>query len=72
MDEKQATVTGARRNSYSFDDPSPDAELKQPFENVKITRPFNPFPEAVVADGVIAGRKFVPECCLSLFLLMIV
>jgi hypothetical protein len=48
MDEKQRTVTGARRNSYSFDDPNPDAELKQPFENVHITKPFNPFPEAVV------------------------
>ena len=57
MSEKQPHVTGARRNSYSFDDPSPDAELKQPFENVKITKPFNPFPEAVVVDPVIAGRK---------------
>jgi hypothetical protein len=67
MDEKQPTVTGARRNSYSFDDPNPDAELKQPFENVQITKPFNPFPEAVVVDPVIAGRKFILHFCLCLF-----
>ena len=57
MDEKQPRASENRRNSYSFDNPSPDAELKQPFENVKITKQFNPFPEAVVVDPVIAGRK---------------
>lgn len=52
-----------RRNSYAFDQPSPDAELKQPFSDVQVTRPFNPFPEAVVADPVIAGRRksWVPD-----------
>ena len=56
MSEEVPRASEHRRNSYSLDDPSPDAELKQPFENVKITRPFNPFPEAVVVDPVIAGR----------------
>ena len=64
MDEKQPQVTEARKNSYSFDNPSPDAELKQPFENVEITKPFNPFPEAVVVDPVIAGRKSSKHTCL--------
>ena len=37
--------------------PSPQSELDQPFENVKVTRVFNPFPEAVVNDPVLAGRR---------------
>ncbi|KAF2486466.1 major facilitator superfamily domain-containing protein [Neohortaea acidophila] len=36
---------------------SPDSEENQPFEDVKITKVFNPFPEAVVVDPVLAGRR---------------
>jgi hypothetical protein len=60
MSEKDpSNVSEYRRNSYTFDNSSPDAELKQPFENVQISKPFNPFPEAVVVDPVIAGREFI-------------
>ena len=60
MSEKDPNVSEYRQNSYSLDEPSPNAELKQPFENVHISKPFNPFPEAVVVDPVIAGRRFIP------------
>lgn len=38
---------------------NPEDELKEPYENVKISAPIVPFPEAVVADPVIAGRRQV-------------
>jgi hypothetical protein len=60
MSEKGPNVSEYRWSSYSFDEPSSNAELKQPFENVQISTPFNPFPEAVVVDPVIAGRKYIP------------
>ena len=60
MSEKDpSNVSEYRRNSDSFDNASPDAELKQSFENVQTSKAFNPFPEAVVIDPVIAGGKFV-------------
>ena len=36
---------------------SPRSELDQPFEDVKVSRVFNPFPEAIVNDPVLAGRR---------------
>ena len=60
MSEKGPNVSEYRRNSDSFDEPSLNAELKQSFENVHISKPFNPFPEAVVVDAVIAGRRCIP------------
>ena len=36
---------------------SPSSELDQPFENVHITDVKQPFPEAVIAAPVLAGRR---------------
>lgn len=32
-------------------------ELDQPFEDVLVTNVFNPFPEAVIAEPILAGRR---------------
>ena len=41
------------------DDPQLELELKQPYTETTISRVLNPFPEAVVADPVLAGRRHV-------------
>lgn len=48
---------GASAASTDYSTEKIQDELDQPFENVKFTKVFNPFPEAVVSDPVLAGRR---------------